>query len=82
MTDEKKSNVIDIKLTNIDIQDLLEVLQFASKAAVILAQTEMQKGAGITAAARMNRLARNAQEFSIVVAQHMDIGEPVDGQVH
>ena len=81
MTD-KKQEIVSLPLHSYDMEDLLEVLDFANRAAILLAHSELQKGTGITGAAKMNRLARNAKELSVLVSKHVNIGEPESGEVH
>jgi hypothetical protein len=87
MSDKKKSmivtqdNMVNIALSEPEIKALLDVLQLAQSAARILANTEMAKGTA-TAAARMNRVASDANELMRIIAESARIGEPLTEERH
>lgn len=84
MTDKKErpSEVFQVALTTEDMEAIIEIMNFANTAAAMLAHQEITKGSGYAAAAKYNRMARDAQEFSALMVKHLDVGEPEDGQIH
>ncbi len=74
-TDE--DGLCHLQLSEPEIEALLSVLQLAKTAAAVLANQEMVKGSGPTAAAKMTRMAADANELMRIVAESVRIGEPV-----
>ena len=81
MSEENK--VLSIQVTEDEARVLIEILNFSTQTANMLATKELQEGAaGASNALRFNRMAQNAQQFAGIITDHIDIGEPEDGQVH
>lgn len=76
------ARLINVQMTAADAEALIEVLNFSSQAATMLAQKELENGFGANNALRFNRMARDAKEFVTILTDHVAIGEPDDGGVH
>ena len=71
-----EDGVCHLLLTEPEIEALLNVLQLAKSAATVLAQQEVVKGTGQNAA-KMTRMASDANELMRIVAEYARIGEPL-----
>lgn len=78
----KPEVIYQIPILTSDIEALIAVLNFADKAATMLAHQEIKQGSGVTAAAKFTRLSRDAQELVTAFIKHIEVGEPTDGQIH
>jgi hypothetical protein len=76
-----EDGVCHLLLSEPEIEALLNVLQLAKSAATVLAQQEVVKGTG-QGAAKMNRMASDANELMRIIAESVRIGEPVSSEVN
>ena len=79
---DKETKLFKIAMTNHDMEALIELLNFANTAAVMLAKKEMTDGFGISAATKFTRMSTDAQDFVNTLVDHLSMGEPTDGNVH
>ena len=80
--ENREPQLFRIPLMDDDIECLVEILNFAGRAASVLAHQEIQKGTGVKAAAKYNRMSRDAEDFAENLVKHISMGEPTDGQIH
>ncbi len=78
---EESSRLITVPLLDTEMLSAIDILNFASQAAAMLASKEVGKNA-TEHAKRYNRMSLNALELATLLRQHLDIGEPEDGKIH
>jgi len=92
MTEEKKptqphlfhskDGICNLQFTEVEIDALLQVLNFANTAAVVLGHQEIvsKTPGSIKNAAKMNRVASDSKELMRIVSTSIAIGEPVSDE--
>ena len=71
----KDDNTIDVNLHAGEIKAIIDCLTFAYTAARVLSEVELKKGSTL-GMREMSRIQRDAKELSLILAKHMDIGQP------
>jgi len=71
-----KKGPISIKLDDLDMEALLEILVFAKQAASFLAQNEKTAGRTGKELTRLTRITADSQDFITFLTAHIQIGEP------
>ena len=79
---QSKDGICNLQFTEIEVDALLSVLNFANRAAVVLGAQEMKTPGGIKNAAQMNRVASDSKELLRIVSTSIAIGEPVSDEIN
>jgi len=73
--------MIDVKLTEDELESLLDVLDFSYSAAKVLAAQEIVKGTSL-AAQRMQRISSASKTLHKIFIENLDIGQPDNDELN
>jgi hypothetical protein len=82
MTNKNVLDIFNVQLHYGEMKALMEILDFAHRAATVLAHQELIKGSGAAGASKMASIARDAKELHYIIAKNTDIGDPVSGAIN
>jgi hypothetical protein len=71
-----KDGIHNLKLDEIDMEALLDILRFAGETAAFLAHREASSGRAGKELIRLARLANDSNDFLKYISDSLEIGEP------